>query len=87
VDKAPRTPGGKLVMMGHGFYMLIMISSFTGWREGTLNIIDRMEEISLAIPSGMSQTEFIHHEEIAERTKFQRVNCYGSWSATQILLS
>jgi len=96
VDKAPRSPGGKLVMMGHGFYMLIMISSytanlasvlsqkdvsldFTGWREGSLSVIDRMEDVTLAIPAGMSQTEFIHHEEVAERTKFKRVNCYDSW--------
>jgi len=83
-------------MMGHGFYMLIMISSytanlasvlsqkdvsldFTGWRQGRLPVIDVMEDVSLAIPSGMSQTSFIHHEEVAERTKFKRVNCYGSW--------
>jgi hypothetical protein len=35
---------------------------FTGWREGSLNVIIRMEDVSLAIPSGMSQTDFIHHE-------------------------
>jgi hypothetical protein len=96
VDKAPRTPGGKCIMMGHGFYMLIMISSytanlasvlshkkpsldFTGWREGSHNVIDQMMDVTLAIPAGMSQTEFIHHEEVNERTKFRRVYCYDSW--------
>ena len=29
VDKAPRTVGGKIVMFGHGFFMLIILASYT----------------------------------------------------------
>ena len=52
---------------------------FTGWREGNADVISRMTDVSLAIPEGMSQTEFIHNEEVAQRTKFRRVFCYQSW--------
>jgi hypothetical protein len=46
VDKAPRTPGGKLTMLGHGFYMLIMISSYVANLASVLRQRDNSMDFS-----------------------------------------
>ena len=46
IDKAPRTWGGKLVMLGHGFYMLIMISSYVANLASVLSQRDTSMDFS-----------------------------------------
>jgi ABC-type amino acid transport substrate-binding protein len=46
VDKAPRTPGGKFTMLGHGFYMLIMISSYVANLASVLSQRDTSMDLS-----------------------------------------
>ena len=74
-DKKPRSWGGKVIIMGHAFFMLILVASYTANLASFMTNIENAPKIEswtdlslskgaykLAIPHGMSQEEFLEHE-------------------------
>jgi hypothetical protein len=68
----PKTPGGKLVLLAQGWFVVIIISSYTANLASALtnsdykspinkwsDITDSMGAYKLALPTGQSQLEFI----------------------------
>ena len=75
-DKKPRSWGGKVIIMGHAFFMLILVASYTANLASFMTNVENAPKVEswtdlslskgaykLAIPHGMSQEEFLHHEE------------------------
>jgi hypothetical protein len=74
-DKAPRTWGGKMVLVAHGWFMLIVIASYTANLASFLtaaeavpildswaDIVESKGAFKLALPKGMSHADFIRVE-------------------------
>mmetsp|Transcript_11455 Transcript_11455/g.28482 ORF Transcript_11455/g.28482 Transcript_11455/m.28482 type:complete len:559 (-) Transcript_11455:106-1782(-) len=75
LDKAPKTWGGKVVMLGHGWFMLIIISAYTANLASFLTVSAQTPTITsftqvaeskgtyrLALPKGQSHETFINFE-------------------------
>jgi ABC-type amino acid transport substrate-binding protein len=75
LDKAPHSWGGKIVMIGHGWFMLVIISSYTANLASFLTLSSSSPAISswaditssagrysICIPEGQSQEQFLEFE-------------------------
>jgi len=75
LDKGPKSWGGKIVMLGHGWFMLIIISAYTANLASFLTIQGQVTTVSsfselaqsagkykLCIPKGQSHETFINYE-------------------------
>jgi ABC-type amino acid transport substrate-binding protein len=75
-DKAPRTWGGKMVLVAHGWFMLIVIASYTANLASFLtaaeavpilnswsDVVESKGAFRLALPKGMSHEDFIRVEQ------------------------
>mmetsp|Transcript_30434 Transcript_30434/g.73402 ORF Transcript_30434/g.73402 Transcript_30434/m.73402 type:complete len:529 (-) Transcript_30434:236-1822(-) len=76
LDKAPKTWGGKVVMLGHGWFMLIIIAAYTANLASFLtvtaqsptiqsfqDVADSKGSYTMALPRGQSHEAFIKYEE------------------------
>jgi len=76
LDKSPRTWGGKCVMLGHGWFMLILIASYTANLASFLtanalspkitgwdSITSTGTQYKLVIPRGTAHKDFLEFEE------------------------
>ena len=82
-DKAPRTWGGKMVLVAHGWFMLIIIASYTANLASFLTaaepvpILDSWQDVlksngrfKVAVPRGLSHENFVE----VERLHFKEAN-------------
>mmetsp|Transcript_22670 Transcript_22670/g.55980 ORF Transcript_22670/g.55980 Transcript_22670/m.55980 type:complete len:466 (-) Transcript_22670:92-1489(-) len=86
LDKAPKTWGGKLMMLGHGWFMLIILASYTANLASFLTTASLAPSINgwsdltvpgntykIAIPRGQSHQRFLEFEKGHYGYKFNNV--------------
>ncbi|EKX47525.1 hypothetical protein GUITHDRAFT_137310 [Guillardia theta CCMP2712] len=74
VDKSPRTWGAKMLMMAHGWFMLIVVASYTGWTDITAS----QGAYKLSLPFGGATMDFILNEELMNNYVFN-ISWTSSW--------
>jgi len=99
-DKAPRTWGGKLVMMAHGWFMLIIVASYTANLASFLTasftvpaisdwntVLNSQGRYKLALPAGGLHQAFIEFEQKQFPKAVFNVNWTDTWESAVKLVS
>jgi len=91
-DKSPRTWGAKMLMMAHGWFMLIVVASYTATLASFLTTAQLAASISgwsditasqgaykLALPAGGATMDFINNERLMQNYVFN-ITWTSSWA-------
>jgi len=92
LDKAPKTWGGKLAMLAHGWFMLIIIASYTANLASFLttnalvpsitgwpDVTSGGNKVKLATPQGLSHNDFLAFEAGHFNYQFNVVESTPTW--------